>query len=129
MERRLGSNGRVALEVELCPRFHHAIELIGRRWTGAIIQVLMAGPHRFAELRAAVPGLSERLLVQRLRELHTEGLVDRHVLPGPPVGVEYELTAAGHDLQAAMSAVGRWATKWLPEPGQPLAVVARPGKG
>jgi DNA-binding HxlR family transcriptional regulator len=89
----------------------------------------MAGPHRFVELKTAVPGLSERLLVQRLRELHAEGLVDRHVLPGPPVGVEYELTAAGHDLQGAMSAVGRWAHKWLPESGQPLAVLARPHEG
>lgn len=100
---------------ELCPRFHHAIELIGRRWTGAIISVLLAGPRRFSDIRAAIPGLSERLLIHRLRELDTQGLVTRRVLPGPPVGVEYELTEAGRDLQAAVVAVSDWANRWLPQ--------------
>src|SRR5690348_2358584 len=118
MPRLAAGEVRVALapQAELCPRFHRAVELIGRRWTGAIVQVLLGGSRRFMELRESVPGISERLLVQRLRELVAEGLVLRRVLPGPPVGVEYELTDAGRDLEGAMVAVGTWATRWLPDP-------------
>ena len=97
-----------------CPQFHHAVELIGRRWTGAIVRVLLQGPHRFSELAGAVPGMSERLLAQRLRELEAEGLVLRRVLPGPPVGVEYELTRAGHELETVVTAVAEWAHRWAP---------------
>jgi DNA-binding HxlR family transcriptional regulator len=97
-----------------CPRFHHAVELIGRRWTGVIVRVLLQGPRRFSEIASAVPGLSERLLSQRLRELEAEGLVVRRVIPGPPVGVEYELTRAGHELEAVVTAVAAWAHRWGP---------------
>jgi DNA-binding HxlR family transcriptional regulator len=97
-----------------CPRFHHAVELIGRRWTGVIVRVLLQGPRRFSELAMAVPGISERLLSQRLRELEVEGLVVRRVIPGPPVGVEYELTRAGHELEAVVTAVAAWAHCWGP---------------
>jgi DNA-binding HxlR family transcriptional regulator len=104
-----------------CPRFHRAIELIGRRWTGAILRVLIGGPHRFHELLTAVPGLSDRLLSERLRELEAEGLLVRSVLPGPPVRVQYELTEAGHDLEGAVRAIATWAEKWLPASPMPQA--------
>jgi len=97
-----------------CSRFHHAVELIGRRWTGVIVRVLLQGPRRFSEVAAAVPGLSERLLSQRLRELEAEGIVERRVLPGPPVGVEYRLTEAGHELEPVVAAVAEWAHRWGP---------------
>ncbi len=103
---------------DFCPRYHHAMELIGRRWTGAILRVLINGPHRFNALLAAVPGLSDRLLSERLRELEVEGLVDRHVLPGPPVRVEYELTERGHDLEQVIRSISTWAERWLPPPQQ-----------
>lgn len=99
-----------------CPRYHHAMELIGRRWTGAILRVLINGPQRFNALLAEVPGLSDRLLSERLRELETEGLVVRHVLPGPPVRVEYELTERGQDLEQVIRSISSWAEKWLPPP-------------
>jgi DNA-binding HxlR family transcriptional regulator len=99
-------------EHAFCPRFHQAVELIGRRWTGAIVRVLLGGPHRFSELAAAVPGISERLLAQRLRELEAAGIVVRRVIPGPPVGVEYELTRAGRDLESVVTAVAAWAHRW-----------------
>ena len=66
----------------VCPHFHAAIELIGKRWTGAIVFALTEGPLRFGELAKAVPGLSDRLLSQRLRELEGEGLVEREVEAG-----------------------------------------------
>jgi DNA-binding HxlR family transcriptional regulator len=97
----------------LCPRFHRAVELIGRRWTGAIIRVLLGGPRRFNELLAAIPGISDRLLTERLRELEHEELTVRRVEPGSPVKVIYQLTCAGAELQESLDALGRWAERWL----------------
>ncbi|MBC5809987.1 MAG: helix-turn-helix transcriptional regulator [Candidatus Eremiobacteraeota bacterium] len=97
----------------LCPRFHTAVELIGRRWTGAIIRVLTGGPLRFNELLGRVPGLSDRLLTERLRELETADLVLRDVEPGPPVAVRYALTCAGHELEPVLAALGVWAERWI----------------
>ena len=99
---------------EFCPRFHQAIELIGKRWTGAILRVLISGPRRFNELLAAIPDLSDRLLAERLRELESEGIVDRRVEPGPPVRVSYELTASGKDLETALRALSHWAEARTP---------------
>ena len=101
---------------EFCPRYHHAMELIGRRWTGAILRVLINGPHRFNELLRTVPGLSDRLLSERLGELEAEGLVVRQVLSGPPVRVEYSLSERGYDLEQVIRAIAVWAEKWLPPP-------------
>ena len=100
-------------ESKVCARFHHAVELIGRRWSGAIISVMLGGAQCFNELLAAVPGLSDRLLTERLRELESEGLVRRTVLPGPPVRVSYELTEAGKSLRPVIEGLGRWAEKWV----------------
>jgi len=96
----------------VCPYFHAAIELIGKRWTGAIVAALTEGPLRFGELARAVPGLSDRLLSQRLRELESEGLVERDVVPGTPVRVTYSLTEKGTDLQPALQELRIWAQRW-----------------
>jgi DNA-binding HxlR family transcriptional regulator len=96
----------------VCPHFHAAIELIGKRWTGAIVCALTERPLRFAELAKAVPGLSDRLLSRRLRELEGEGLVKREVEPGSPVHVTYSLTEAGVDLGPAIDELGNWARRW-----------------
>jgi DNA-binding HxlR family transcriptional regulator len=100
-------------ESKVCSRFHHAVELIGRRWSGAIISVMMSGPQGFNELLGAVPGLSDRLLTERLRELESEGLVRRTVIPGPPVRVSYELTESGEGLKPVIVSLGRWAERWV----------------
>jgi DNA-binding HxlR family transcriptional regulator len=101
----------------VCAVYHQAIELIGKRWTGAIVSLLMRGPTRFHVLVSAVPGMSERLCADRLRELEVAGLVSRRVLPGPPVGVEYALTEAGNDLSDALTSLAKWAHRWLDSPG------------
>jgi DNA-binding HxlR family transcriptional regulator len=98
---------------QLCPRFQRATELVGKRWTGAIIRVLIPAPCRFNELLARVTGISDRLLSERLRELETEGIVKRDVSPGPPVRVSYALTCSGHELEPVMSALEAWAQKWI----------------
>jgi DNA-binding HxlR family transcriptional regulator len=102
-----GANGN-----GVCPHFHAAIELIGKRWTGAILCALTEGPLRFAELARAVPGLSDRLLSQRLRELEGEGLVEREVEAGTPVRVTYSLTEKGSALRPAIQELQQWARHW-----------------
>jgi len=96
----------------VCPQFHAAIELIGRRWTGAILWALAERPHFFAELVAAVPGLSDRLLSARLRELEAEGLVERSVHAGAPARVSYALTEKGRSIAPALRELRSWARRW-----------------
>lgn len=97
---------------ELCSRFHRASELIGRRWTGAIIFVLLRSSCRFATLREAIPDITDRMLSDRLQELETEGIVARTVVPETPVRVEYSLTKKGRALTPAIDAIADWAHKW-----------------
>jgi DNA-binding HxlR family transcriptional regulator len=99
---------------ELCPRFHQAVELIGRRWTGAIIRVLQQGRTRFKGLASAIPEMTDRMLSERLRELEQEGIVTRFVIPETPVRVEYELTEKGRALDQAFCSIAQWAERWIP---------------
>src|SRR2546427_553445 len=99
-----------------CVSFQTAIELIGNRWNGAILAVLLDGPRRFSELVTTVPGLSERLLAERLRELERKAILIRRVLPGPPLGVEYELTQAGRELAPAVEAGDPGGPEWARPP-------------
>jgi DNA-binding HxlR family transcriptional regulator len=96
-----------------CPLYHEAVELVGRRWTGAILRVLMDGPLRFSEIAQAVPELSDRLLSERMKELEARGIVQRTVISGPPLRVEYSLSKMGRELEPALSELQRWATRWL----------------
>jgi DNA-binding HxlR family transcriptional regulator len=96
-----------------CPLYHEAVEMVGRRWTGAILRVLMDGPLRFSEIAQSVPELSDRLLSERMKELEARGIVERTVLPGPPVRVEYALSQMGRELEPALSELQRWANRWL----------------
>lgn len=100
----------------VCARFHEAIELIGKRWTGAVIRMLMDGPRRFTDLLSAVPDLHDRLLSERLKELEAEGLVERRVFPETPVRIEYSLTEKGRGLERVLGEVERWAHRWIPAP-------------
>ena len=95
-----------------CPAYTKAIEIIGRRWTGAIIRSMLSGASRFSEILAAIPGLSDRLLSERLKELESEGIVQRSVTPSTPVRIDYSLTDKGHDLAAVVRAVSSWADSW-----------------
>lgn len=102
------------------PDFHRAVELIGKRWSGAIVREMMAGATRFTDLRHAIPDLSERMLCARLRALELEGIVERRVL-GVPVRVEYHLTEKGRDLGPVFAAVGVWAERWNGPKREPSA--------
>jgi DNA-binding HxlR family transcriptional regulator len=98
-----------------CPRLHEAVELVGKRWTGAILYVLLVhgGSMRFSEIAHAVPGLSDRLLSERMKELEACGIVDRRVAGTSPVRVEYELTDRGRELAPALKELKRWADRYL----------------
>ena len=96
-----------------CPRFQYAIELIGRRWVGAVLRVLVGGPARFNEILTAVPNLSDRLLTERLRELEREGLVTRTVSTDRPIRVTYELTECGRSLSEIICTIGSWSERWV----------------
>src|SRR3954454_13677584 len=98
----------------LCTQFHRAAELIGRRWTGAIIFVLLGTTCRFAALRNAIPDITDRMLSERLQELEQEGIVERTVFPDTPVRVEYALTRKGKGLAVAFDAIAEWAHKFGP---------------
>ncbi len=98
-----------------CPQYHEAIEFLGKRWTGAIVRVLMLrSPLRFTEIAQAVPQLSDRLLSERMKELEARGVVVRTELPGRPPGVEYALTPMGRELEPALEQLEAWARRWLP---------------
>jgi DNA-binding HxlR family transcriptional regulator len=98
---------------QCCPLYHEAVELVGRRWTGAILRVLMDGPLRFSQIAQCVPELSDRLLSERMKELEARGIVERTVIPGPPLRVEYELSQMGHELEPALVELQVWANRWL----------------
>ncbi len=103
-------------EFDLCPRFEAAVGLIGKRWTGLIIEVLLQKPQRFSEIAQAISQVSDRMLAERLKELEAEGIVDRRVYPDTPVRVEYALTAKGRDLAPVMQALHDWANAWILSP-------------
>jgi DNA-binding HxlR family transcriptional regulator len=96
-----------------CSLYHQAVELVGKRWTGAIVMVLLEGPARFSEIKECVPDLSDRLLSERLKELESEGMVERQVLEGIPVRVQYLLTDKGMALGPALDSLKSWAQSWL----------------
>jgi DNA-binding HxlR family transcriptional regulator len=96
---------------QCCSLYHRAVELIGKRWTGAIVLVLMEGPLRFSAITQLVPGLSDRLLAERLKELEAEGIVERHA--AGPGHADYGLTEKGRALEPAVRALKSWARSYL----------------
>jgi DNA-binding HxlR family transcriptional regulator len=103
---------------QLCRQFHAAIELVGRRWSGAVIRLLIEDRLRYSDLRDAIPDISDRMLSERLKELEAAGIVRRIVTPETPVRVEYELTEKGRALEPPLRALGDWASAWI-EPSEP----------
>ncbi|MFH9648328.1 winged helix-turn-helix transcriptional regulator [Streptomyces albidoflavus] len=127
-EAEAGDRAETAPVPEPCGRVDLGItrvfELLGKRWTGPIIAVLMTQPVHFADLRRAIPGISERMLSDRLSELAAAGLVLREVTEGPPLRVSYRLTESGAELGPALSALRCWGEKHLLG-----GVVGEPGAG
>lgn len=100
-------------KMHLCPKFETAFELLGKRWTGLIIQVLMNGPMRFKDISSMIPDMSDRMLTERFKELEQAGIVVRNVYPEMPIRIEYELTEKGKALRPVMDAVQNWGDHWI----------------
>ncbi len=98
---------------QLCPKFESAFQLLGKRWTGLIIQVLLTGPKRFKDIAEIIPNMSDRMLTERFKELEAAGILVRHVYPETPVRIEYELTEKGKALKPVMDEVQKWGEEWV----------------
>ncbi|MGH2517012.1 MAG: winged helix-turn-helix transcriptional regulator, partial [Ktedonobacterales bacterium] len=101
----------------MCPRYQHAIEILGKRWTGLILRVLLNGPARFNELAEQLQVVADRVLSERLKELEAEGIITRQVFAEVPVRVEYRLTEKGRDLAPVIEAIQTWSEQWFDAPG------------
>jgi len=102
---------------QLCPRYQQAIDLLGKRWTGLILFVLLEGPRRFNEIAEQLEVVSDRMLSERLKELESEGVIARRVFPETPVRIEYSLTDKGQALAPVISAIQQWSHDWIPVEG------------
>ncbi len=100
-------------DVSLCPKYEKAFEILGKRWTGLIIKVMMVGPKRFSDVSFQIPNMSDRMLGERFKELEELGIIKRNVYPETPVRIEYELTEKGKALENALNEVQTWASKWM----------------
>jgi DNA-binding HxlR family transcriptional regulator len=97
---------------KMCPKFEVAIDVLGKKWTGLIIRVLLDGPKRFKEVKEQIPEISDRILTERMKELEAMGVVERKVYPETPVRIEYELTSMGRELESVIQSIQYWAEKW-----------------
>ncbi|MGJ9382316.1 transcriptional regulator [Salipaludibacillus neizhouensis] len=100
-------------QTKMCPKFESAFQLLGKRWNGLIIRVLLQGSKRFRDISAIIPSMSDKMLVDRLKELEEAGLVARSVYPETPVRIEYQLTEKGRALESTMDQVQTWAEQWM----------------
>ncbi|MDA3128595.1 winged helix-turn-helix transcriptional regulator [Aliibacillus thermotolerans] len=100
-------------ETKICPKYEAAMHLIGKKWTGLIIRVLLDGPKRFKEIKAQIPEMSDRLLTERMNELEAHAIVRRYVYPEKPVRIEYRLTEKGKELSPVIKAIQTWGEKWM----------------
>jgi DNA-binding HxlR family transcriptional regulator len=106
-------------EARLCPSVEAAFNLLGRKWAGLVIHSLAGGSLHFCELERAIPGVSARVLTERMKELEAEGIVSRTVDTGTPVHVSYGLTDKGKALVPVMRGIERWARSWSGATGAP----------
>ena len=104
-------NGYETIDDALCHSFQEHLEIVGRRWTSAILLAGMRGATRFSEYRAMIDGISDRLLTQRLKELEAEGFVTRTVVPTTPVSIRYELTDTARELMQILQPLTSWSMK------------------
>ncbi|EPY04837.1 HxlR family transcriptional regulator [Paenibacillus sp. E194] len=102
-------------QLGMCPRFEAAFCILGKRWNGLLIQVLLSGPKRFKDISALIPTMSDKMLSERMKDMEAAGIVVRNVYPETPVRIEYTLTDKGLALQPVMEAIGQWAEQWVNE--------------
>lgn len=110
---------RIEMEVcvvdysRMCPKYESAIELLGKKWSGLIIRVLLGGPRRFKDIKAQIPEMSDRMLTERIKEFEEAGILNRKVYPETPVRIEYELTDKGRALERVIESIQHWGETWM----------------
>ncbi len=97
----------------MCPKYESAAELLGKKWTGLIIRVLLGGPKRFKEIKEQIPEMSDKMLTDRMKELEQLEVVKRNVYPEMPVRIEYELTEKGRGLEPVILSIQHWGEEWM----------------
>ncbi len=106
------------IDDDQCRHFLSAVELVGQRWSAAILLALHRGDTRFSDVRASVIGISDRMLAVRLKELVGDGLVERTIIPTTPVQVRYGLTPRGADLLGSLQPLVQWGQRWNDQPAE-----------
>lgn len=101
------------INYELCPKFETAFELLGKKWTGLIIDTMLKEKKTFSEILSFIPNISAKMLTNRLKELEKEKVIKRNVYAETPVKIEYVLTEKGKELKKVMEEVQKWAEKWM----------------
>ncbi|HEY3233923.1 MAG TPA: helix-turn-helix domain-containing protein [Polyangiaceae bacterium] len=112
-----------------CRAFQTAIHVLGRPWTALILNLLQTGARRFSEIGGSAPGLTDKVLSARLKDLEARGLLLRHIEPGPPVHVVYQLTTKGRAFGRVAEAIERWGRELLSEPAFPQGGRAATNRG
>ena len=97
----------------MCPKYESAAEILGKKWTGLIIRVLLGGPKRFKEIKEQIPEMSDKMLTDRMKELEALEVVKRNVFPEMPVRIEYELTEKGKGLEPVIQSIQEWGEQWM----------------
>ncbi|WP_279630110.1 winged helix-turn-helix transcriptional regulator [Paenibacillus protaetiae] len=97
----------------MCPKYEAASDILGKKWTGRLIRVLLGGPKRFKEIKEQIPEMSDKMLTDRMKELEAEGIIKRTVYPEMPVRIEYELTLKGKELQPVIETIQKWGEAWM----------------
>jgi DNA-binding HxlR family transcriptional regulator len=98
---------------KMCPKYESAAEILGKKWTGLIIRVLLGGPKRFKDIKEQIPDMSDKMLTDRMKELEASGILTRTVYPEMPVRIEYELTEKGKNLEEVILSIQSWGENWM----------------
>ncbi|QJD84110.1 winged helix-turn-helix transcriptional regulator [Cohnella herbarum] len=98
---------------KMCPKYESAAELLGKKWTGLIIRVMLGGPKRFKDIKEQIPEMSDKMLTDRMKELEAAGILTRTVYPEMPVRIEYELTEKGRQLEEVIHSIQNWGEQWM----------------
>jgi len=97
----------------MCPKYEAAADVLGKKWTGLIIRVLLDGPKRFKEIKEQIPDMSDKMLTDRMKELESLTILKRTVYPEMPVRIEYDLTPKGRELQPVIDSIQKWGEQWM----------------
>lgn len=97
----------------MCPKYEAAADILGKKWTGLIIRVLLGGPKRFKEIKEQIPEMSDKMLTDRMKELESLTIIKRTVYPEMPVRIEYDLTPKGRELEPVIESIQKWGEVWM----------------